>query len=629
MKTDTLKRIALWLTALPLMAEPVTFSRQIAPLIFQHCSPCHRPGEAAPFPLLTYQDVRKHASQIVDVTARRYMPPWLPEPGYGEFAGERRLTDDQLRLIAEWVKEGAMEGSAADLPPPPQFTEGWQMGPPDLIVQMPKPYRLAAGGGDVFRNFVVPVNLKETRYVRAIELRPGNKRVVHHANIWIDRRQSLRRRDGEDSQPGFPGMENVSTEARSDSFDPDSHFLFWKPGTVIEPEPDDMTWRLDPGTDLILNLHLQPSGKEEMIQPVMGFYFAAKPPRLHPMLVQLEDDGAIDIQPGARDFAVTDHLRLPAGVEVLAIYPHAHYLGKQVEAWATLPDGSRQWLIKIGDWDINWQAVYTYRRPVWLPKGTTIEMRIAYDNSDSNPRNPNHPPKRVRAGPRSADEMGHVWLQLLPKNESAEDPRVALQEAAMKRRLEKYPGDFVAHCNLGALDIDRRNFSDAVSNFEQALRVQPTSATARNGLGAGLLAEGRVDDAIRELREALRIDPAHLNARWNLSKALVRKGDLAGASAELDALLKQKPDHADAQAGLAMIYFLQHRYDEALPHFQEAIRLRPEDADIRTNLGALLASQGNLAGAIQSFEEALKLNPNDKVAREYLTQAQAALAAKH
>jgi len=132
-----MKRIALWLAALPLMAEPVTFSRQIAPLIFQHCSPCHRPGEAAPFPLLTYQDVRKHASQIADVTARRYMPPWLPEPGYGEFAGERRLTDDQLRLIAEWVKERAMEGSPADLPPQPQFTEGWQMGPPDLIVQMP------------------------------------------------------------------------------------------------------------------------------------------------------------------------------------------------------------------------------------------------------------------------------------------------------------------------------------------------------------------------------------------------------------------------------------------------------------------------------------------------------------
>ena len=616
------------LVALPLAAEPITFNKHIAPLMFQHCSPCHRPGEAAPFPLLTYADARKRATQIVQVTERRYMPPWPPEPGYGDFAGERRLTGDQLRRIAEWVREGSIEGDAADLPPTPRFTAGWQIGPPDLIVQMPGPYRLAASGADVFRNFVVPVNLKEIKYVRAIELRPGNPRVVHHANIWIDRRQSLRRRDGEDGQPGFPGMENASTEARSDSFDPDSHFLFWKPGSVVEPEPDDMSWRLDPGTDLILNLHLQPSGKEETIQPVIGFYFAAQPPRLHPMLMQLENDGAIDIPPGEREFAVTDHVTLPGAVEVLAIYPHAHYLGKEVEAWATLPDGKRTWLIKIADWDINWQGVYNYRKPVLLPKGTTVEMRITYDNSESNPRNPNHPAKRVRTGPRSEDEMGHVWLQVLPKKESEEDPRVDLQEAVMRRRLEKYPGDFVAHCNLGALYAGQGKFGEAVAHFEQALRVQPRSATARNGLGAGLLAEGRVDEAMRELRETLRMDPAHLNARWNLSKALLRKGDLTGAAAELNALLRQAPNDADAQAGLAMVYFMQQRYDQALPHFQEAIRLRPEDADIRTNLGALLASRGDLSGAIQSFEQALKLNPNDKVARDYLTRARAQLAAK-
>lgn len=624
-----MKKIVLWLVVMPMAAEPVTFNKHVAPVIFQYCSPCHRPGEAAPFPLLTYADARKHASQIVAVTGRRYMPPWPPEAGYGDFAGVRRLTADQLRVIAEWVREGSIEGDAADLPATPHFTEGWQIGPPDLVVQMPKPYQLAASGADVFRNFVVPVNLKDVKYVRAIELRPGNKRVVHHANLWIDRRQSLRRRDGEDGQPGFPGMENVSTEARSDSFDPDSHFLFWKPGSVIEPEPEGMSWRLDPGADLILNLHLQPSGKEEAVQPVIGFYFSASPPRLHPMLVQLENDGAIDIPPGARDTTVTDHVTLPVGVEVLAIYPHAHYLGKQVEAWATLPDGRRTWLIKIADWDINWQAVYNYRAPVVLPKGTTVEMRISYDNSESNPRNPNHPAKRVRTGPRSEDEMGHLWLQVLPKKESAEDPRVDLQEAVMRRRLEKYPDDFVAHCNLGALYTARGNFGEAVAHFEQALRVQPGSATARNGLGAGLLGEGRVDDAIRELRETLRVDPVHINARWNLSKALARKGDLTGAGAELDVLLKQKPNDADGQVGLAMVYFMQQRYDDALPHFQEAVRLRPEDSDIRTNLGALLASRGDLPGAIQSFEEALKLNPNDKVARDYLARARAALAAKH
>lgn len=620
-----MKGILAAFAALPLLAgEPVTFHRHIAPLIFQYCSPCHRPGEAAPFPLLTYEDVRRRASQIVAVTQRRYMPPWLPEPGFGDFAGARRLSDDQLSVIAEWVRQGTSEGPPGNARPP-RFTEGWQIGPPDLVVRMSVPYRLAADGGDVFRNFILPVNLKETRHVRAIELRPGNKRLVHHANIWIDRRQTLRRRDGEDGQPGFFGMENVSTEARSDSFDPDTHFLFWKPGTVVEPAPADMSWRLDPGTDLILNVHLQPSGKEETIQAVLGLYFTSEPPRRFPMLVQLEHDGAINIPAGTREFAVTDQLILPGAVDVLAIYPHAHYLGKQIEAWATLPDGTRRWLIRINDWDINWQAVYTYRQPVSLPKGATLAMRITYDNSAGNPRNPNHPPKQVRAGPRGEDEMGHVWLQVLPERESG---RATLQEAIMRRRLEKYPGDFVAHCNLGALLAIREQYGESALHFEQALRAQPSSATAHNGLGADLLAQDRVPDAVRELREALRLDPLHFNARWNLAKALIRQGDSNGAAAELETCLKQKPDNADVQAGLGMIYFLQQRYDDALPRFQAAVRLKPEDGDIRTNLGALLASRGDLPGAIQAFEQALKLNPHDAVARNHLARARSQSASK-
>jgi Flp pilus assembly protein TadD len=320
---------------------------------------------------------------------------------------------------------------------------------------------------------------------------------------------------------------------------------------------------------------------------------------------------------------------LPAAVEVLAIYPHAHYLGKQVEAWATLPNGTRQWLIKISDWDLNWQSVFTYRKPVSLPKGTTIEMRITFDNSTSNPRNPSNPPKRVRAGARSEDEMGHIWLQVLPNKETQQDPRMQLQAAIMRRRLEKYPGDFVAHCNLGALETIEGDYRDAVSDFEQAVEVQPASATAHSGLGASLVAVGRTDDGIRELKETLRIDPAHINARWNLAKGLLAKQDLSGAAAELETLLSQKPRNVDAQYGLGLVYVMQNRYANALPHFQEAARLRPGDAGIQTNLGAVLASTGDLPGAIRSFEEALKLDPGNKMAGDYLSRAQAALAGDH
>src|SRR5690349_20616156 len=450
----------MWILA-GLLLLPVTFSKDIAPIVFTHCAPCHHDGGSAPFPLITFEDVSRHATQIVTVTQRRYMPPWPPEPGFGRFAGDRSLTKDQIRLFAEWVAQGKARGELADLPSRPRFTNPWQMGTPDLILRMAQPFRLPANGSDIFRNFVIPSGENETKYVRGLELRLDNPRVVHHANVVLDRTQSLRNRNGEDGQPGFRGMDIV-TEAAPGNFDPDSHFLFWKPASVLRLEPNDLSWGLDPGTDLILNLHLQPTGKPETIQAEVGIYFAAHPPTRFPMLIQLEHDGAIDIPPGDREFTITDNLVLPVDVDVLAIYPHAHYLGKSVEAWAVLPGGARRWLIRIRDWDINWQAVYEYKQPVALPKGSRISVRITYDNSSANPRNPNRPPKRVKTGDRSEDEMGHVWLQVLPKNK---DLRPPLQEAVMRRRLEKYPGDFLAQYNLAALLQSKGQLSEAIAAY--------------------------------------------------------------------------------------------------------------------------------------------------------------------
>jgi len=626
-------RSVLWswllLSAAPLAAAPVTFNRDVAPIVFAHCASCHHPGGIGPFPLLTFQDVRKHASQIVAVTGRRYMPPWPPEPGRGDFADNRRLSDQQIRLIADWVTDGKQEGSAADLAPPPQFTSGWQLGPPDLILRMSKPFAMGASGTDLFRNFIISTGLKETRYVRALELRLDNPRLVHHANIVLDRTESLRKRDGQDGQPGFPGMD-VITEAAANDFDPDSHFLFWKPGSVLHPEPDDMSWRLDPGTDLVVNLHLQPTGRQETIEAEVGIYFAAKPPSRYPMLVQLERDGSINIPPGERSFIVTDKLTLPVDVELLAIYPHAHYLGKVIEAWATLPDGHRQWLIRIPDWDLNWQAVYEYKRPVSLRRGTVVEMRIAYDNSAANPRNPNNPPTRVTAGNRTQDEMGHVWLQLLPASggQPGNDARASIQEAVMRRRLEKYPADFLAHYNLGAVLQMRGKFAEAIASYRDAVSVEPDNATARNSLASALMNADRIPEAIQELRDALRLDSSYLNARYNLARALAASNDLNGAEREFGLLLKQKQDDAGAQAGLASIYFIQHRYREALPRFREAARLDPEDADVQANLGAVFAITGDLPSAIQAFEQALRINPGHQAARSNLDKAKAQLAVR-
>ncbi len=623
-------RLWLLLTVVPLFAQPVTFNHDIAPVVAKNCAPCHHSGGLGPFPLVTFAEVKKHAAQIVAVTQRRYMPPWPPQDGYGEFAGERRLSEAQIRLFSDWWKGGTPEGSASEKPDVPQFGDGWQMGKPDLILRMPQPFQMEAGGSDVFRNFIIRTGLKETQYVRGFELRVNNPRSVHHANVVLDRTDSLRRRDGEDGHPGFPGMD-VITEAGTNEFDPDSHFLFWKPGSVLRPEPEDMSWRLDPATDLILNLHLQSTGKKEAVEAEIGLYFTGRAPTRFPMLLQLEDDGAIDIPAGDRDFAVTDHLVLPVAVDVLAIYPHAHYVGKTVECWAVLPDGNKRWLIRIPDWDINWQAVYEYKAPVRLPKGTRVDMRVTYDNSASNPRNPTNPPKRVRTGNLSEDEMGHVWLQVLPVSSrpgDTEDGRQALQEAVARRRLEKYPDDFLANYNLAALFQSRGDFASAIGGYRDALRIEPASATARNGMAAALLLNGNIAEAIEELRKVLAGDPGYTNARYNLARALAANGDLAGAEAEYRRLVRSKPGDVEGLTGLAAIYIAQRQYREAVPLLTEACRLAPANAEIRTDLGTALAIEGDLSSAVEAFREALRLDPGAKTAAANLARAEAALAAK-
>ncbi len=601
---------------------PATFTRDVAPIVFKYCASCHRPGEAGPFALLTYEDVKKHARQIATVTAQRYMPPWLPQAGYGEFAGERRLTDAQIRLIAAWVKEGAPEGPLAELPALPHFTQGWQLGTPDLVVEAKRAYVTPAAGRDVFWNFVLTPDVKTTRYVRAIEIRPGNRRIVHHANMLVDRAHSARLQE-KSPGAGFPGMD-LTIEAGA--FDPDSHFLFWKPGSVPSAEPDGLAWRLDPADDLVLNVHLQPSGKPEEVRPSVGLYFTDRPPTKFPMLVQLEHDGALDIPPGDADFLVTDDFRLPVDADVLAVYPHAHYLGKLLEGYATLPGGRREWLVRIPDWDLNWQAVYHYRRPVFLPKGTVISMRFHYDNSKGNNRNPNRPPVRVRAGDQSTDEMGHLWLQLLPRGEG--DQRAVLQEAVMRRRLEKYPADFSAHFNLGALMLRRKRPEAAIGYLQEALRAQPDQPAALNALGAAYETENKFADAEEEFRHALRVQPGYTNARYNLANALAAQGKLEEAEGEFRRVVAAAPGDAAARERLTEALKESGaeaeragKLMEATGCYEELTRLAPGDAAIRNSYGVVLARTGAFAAAAEQFAAAVKSDPSNEAARRNLDLA--------
>ena len=567
-----------------------TFNRDVAPIVFQNCSRCHRPGESGPFSLLTYEDVKKHARQIAIVTRTRFMPPWLPDPQPLKFADASRLTDQQIATIKNWVDKGAPEGNPADLPPQPKFVRGWQLGEPDLVMKATKPFVLPPSGSDIYWNFIFRLPIDRTRWMKAIEIRPGEKQFIHHANVLVDRQENSRQREKAPGE-GFEGME---IKIESEVFDPDSHFLFWKPGTVPYVEPKRMALRLDKGTDLVLNVHMQPSGKSETIQPTIGIYFTDQPATKFPMLLQLENDGKLDIPPGDANFVVTDNLTLPVDVDLLGIYPHAHYLGKDLQAIATLPDGSSKTLIHIPHWDMNWQAVFRYEKPVFLPKGTIVHMRYVYDNSQDNPLNPNNPPQRVRGGNRAKDEMAHLWLQVLPINfdSAAGDPRIPLQEALARHNIRNDPADFSSYYNLGAVLQSQKKFDDAIEQYREALQLRPQDATANNALGGALIAEGKSQEAISYLRAAAVSAPNYFDSHYNLGQALAATEDFAGAAEQ----------------------------------FGDAVRLRPDDANAHANFGSALAELGKFPQAEAEFERALKINPNHTLARENLEQLRSAMS---
>ena len=567
----------------------VTFNKDIAPILFHYCAACHRPGESGPFPLLSYKDAKSHARQIAAVTQSRFMPPWLPEPGEFKFADELRLSDTQIATIVHWVEQGAVEGAPSDLLPAPSFAEGWQTGTPDLVIKAEKPYQLPAGGTDQYWNFIFHTPVNKTRWLKAIEIRPGDKRVVHHANVLVDRMESAR---AQESSPGsgFGGME---IKIESEAFDPDSHFLFWKPGTAPYTEPPGMALRLDAGTDLVLNIHLQPSGKAEEIQPSLGLYFTEQPATHFPMLLQLENDRKLDIPPGEKNFVVTDEFTLPEEVQLLAIYPHAHYVGKDLQAFAKFPDGTHKSLIHIPSWDLNWQAVFRYETPVELPAGTIISMRYRYDNSDENIRNPNVPPKRVAGGNRASDEMAHLWLQVLPHSNPGNtgDPRRILQEAMARHNVDKNPADFEAHYNLGAMLQGRGDLAGAEKQYEMALSIRPEDATVNNAIAGAKLAAGHADTAVTYLQTAIRSRPDYFDAHYNLGTALA----------------------------------MQNNFAAAVEEFRAAVRLNPQDANAEANLGAALAELGSWKEARAHLEKALAINPNLTNARDNLEQVKRAL----
>jgi hypothetical protein len=419
----------------PAQQAPITFTEHVAPIVFEKCSGCHRPGEGAPFSLLSYDDVRRRGKTIAAVTQSRYMPPWHATSELGAFRDDRRLTDAEIRTIQEWVAAGMAEGDAARLPVLKKFTPGWQLGQPDLVVRMAEPFEIPRDGPDVFRNFAIPLNLTKDEWVRAVEFR-SSAGASHHALFFLDQTGQAVKLDAADKRPGFSGMSFLAEagetggrggllqrlQARGRRLDGGRAGLGgWAVGGTPQPLPEGLARALPKESDLVLQLHFHPTGKVEREQAVVGLYFAEAAPRRTLTALQLPPlFGAlagIDIPAGERHFVIRDSFTLPVDVEVISAGAHAHYLAREMRMTAVTPDGRRRELFRIPDWKFNWQERYYFKESVRLPRGTRLDVEISYDNSSDNASNPNEPPRRVTFGQQSTDEMGSVTLELVPVNE--------------------------------------------------------------------------------------------------------------------------------------------------------------------------------------------------------------------
>ncbi len=390
-------------------AQTVTFNKQIAPVIYNNCSPCHRPGEAAPFSLLSYQDVAPKARIIAAVTSSHQMPPWKAEPASYSYRDERRLTDAQIQLIQAWVKQGMPEGKPEDRPAPPKFSSGWMLGEPDLVVEMPAGFHVPADGPDIYRNIVVQLGLTEDKWVTAIDMRPSARSVVHHVLYFGDPTGKIHQRPQEGAEPGFSGMRAGGSTTLLGGFAVGAQPHFY---------PDGLAVQVAKGSDLVIQYHFHPTGKPEIEKSTVALYFAKTPPERKLISVQLPPDYSLfeglKIAPGEKDYVVRDSYTLPVDMDAVGVGAHAHYLGKKLKLTATLPNGETKTLLTIGDWDFAWQDRYFFQQSVPLPKGTRLDAEVHWDNSAENPHNPSSPPIAVTWGEQSKDEMGSVSLIGVP-----------------------------------------------------------------------------------------------------------------------------------------------------------------------------------------------------------------------
>jgi hypothetical protein len=390
----------MWIPLVALVISPqksLTFYQEVAPIIYRSCTPCHRPGESAPFSLTNLKEVQKHAESIEIAVSNRFMPPWKAKSDYAQYKNPRSLTEKEIDTIRKWVRGGKLPGDPSKASPTPQFQKGWQLGQPDLVLEMPTDFEIPAEGPDILQNFVIPTELPKDRTVEAIELRPGNPKVVHHALVFLDENGAAKKLDQATKEPGYSSFGGPG-------FFPTGSLGGWAPGGTPHTLPDGIGRYFKKGSDVVLQLHYHPTGKIEKDRSSIGVYFSKKPVQRLVGGFALEN-WEINIPAGNKQYIRKSSYRLPKQVTLLTVTPHMHLLGKEMKADATLPDGKAIPLVWVQNWDFRWQDTFVFKQPIELPAGTVINMSSVHDNSEDNSVNPFSPPRTIEYGEGSNDEM--------------------------------------------------------------------------------------------------------------------------------------------------------------------------------------------------------------------------------
>lgn len=393
----------------------VTYYRDVAPILQSRCQECHRPGQVGPFSLMTYRQAINWADDIKEYTSSRQMPPWKIAEGT-PFHNDRRMSDAEIATLAAWVDDGTPEGDPKDAPPTPKYAEGWKLGEPDLVLSTTDDFVLGAGGRDLFRVFVLPTNLDEDKFVVALEVKPGNPRVVHHTLNFIDEtgqgrkleqkgqeQEKSKKPDEFDRGPGYSVAMGVG-------FFPQGGLGGWAPGQRPQHMPDGYGFRLPKKADVVVQVHYHRNGRVEHDRLQIGLYFAKKSEGMKVFKGGVIAGRFLAIPPAIGSFPVTGSTTVSQECVLYSIMPHMHLLGRDIKVTMKVPEGEKQTLLKIADWDYNWQETYFLKEPLKLAPGTVLEVEAHYDNSTGNPNNPNSPPKFVTFGEQTTNEMCFVFL---------------------------------------------------------------------------------------------------------------------------------------------------------------------------------------------------------------------------